>query len=101
MSKKTITRRKVGDHRKGKTNWAAVDAKTDQDIAHDVARDPDAAPIDMDWSNAALIMPSSKRAVSIRLDEDVLTFFKEGGSGYQTRINEVLRSYVAHQKKQA
>lgn len=101
MSKKTITQRKVGDRRRGKTDWAAFDAKTDQDIARDVAGDPDAAPINMDWSNAALIMPSPKKAVSIRLDEDVLTFFKEGGSGYQTRINEVLRSYVAHQKKQA
>ena len=91
--------RKWGDRRKGKTDWAAVDALTDEDIAKAVANDPDAAPIDMDWSDAVLVMPSKKKAISIRVDEDVLTFFKSEGDGYQGRINAVLRSYMQQTTK--
>ncbi len=101
MSKERIIKRKRNELRKGMTDWAVLDAQSDEDIARAVANDPDAAAIDMDWSDAVLIMPSQKKAVSIRLDEDVLNFFKEDGRGYQTRINDVLRSYVAHQKKRA
>lgn len=40
-------------------------------------------------------LPSTPRkaAISLRLDEDVLEWFKAGGPGYQTRINAVLRAY--------
>ena len=40
-----------------------------------------------------------KQAVSIRLDDDVLQFFRASGKGYQTRINAVLRSYVAAKQR--
>ena len=39
-------------------------------------------------------MPPSKRVISVRIDSDVLDFFKAQGRGYQTRINAVLRSYM-------
>ena len=42
---------------------------------------------------------STKTPISIRLDDDVLAFFKEGGAGYQKRINAVLRSYMDHTLK--
>ncbi|MCK7476019.1 MAG: hypothetical protein MZV49_26695 [Rhodopseudomonas palustris] len=76
MKEENIVVRKWGDRRKGKTDWAAVDALTDEDIAKAVANDPDAAPIDIDWSDAVLVMPVRKKAISIRVDEDVLDFFK-------------------------
>ena len=85
--------------RKGKTNWAAVDALTDEDIAKAVANDPDAVPIDIDWSDAVLVIPAKKKAISIRVDEDVLNFFKKEGDGYQRRINAVLRSYMQQKAK--
>jgi uncharacterized protein (DUF4415 family) len=84
---------------KGKTDWARVDALTDEDIAAAVANDPDAVPIDIDWSDAALVMPAKKKAISIRVDEDVLDFFRKEGSGYQRRINAVLRSYMQQKAK--
>jgi uncharacterized protein (DUF4415 family) len=90
--------------RKGKTDWARVDALTDEDIAQAVANDPDAVPIDIDWSDAVLVIPAKKKAISIRVDEDVLDFFKQEGDGYQRRINAVLRSYMqqkANPKKRA
>ena len=72
MKKENIVTRKWGDRRKGKTDWARVDALTDEDIAKAVANDPDAAPIDIDWSDAVLVIPAKKKAISIRVDEDVL-----------------------------
>jgi len=47
-----------------------------------------------DWSKADLVLPARKKAISIRVDEDVLKFFKHGGEGYQRRINAVLRSFM-------
>lgn len=94
MKKERIVTRVWGDRRKGKTDWARVDALTDKDIAEAVANDPDAAPIDIDWSDAVLIIPQKKKAISIRVDEDVLDFFKREGEGYQRRMNAVLRSYM-------
>ncbi len=49
-----------------------------------------------DWNGAvrgALYRPV-KRLTSLRLDADVLEWFRRGGEGYQTRINAVLREYV-------
>ena len=46
------------------------------------------------WENAELRMPEPKEGVYIRLDSDVLDWFKSHGKGYQTRINTVLRSYI-------
>lgn len=99
MKKEIIVTRKWGDRRKGKTDWARVDALTDEDIAKAVADDPDAVPIDLDWSDAVLVWPSKKQPISIRVDQDVLDFFKSQGDGYQSRINAVLRSYMQHAAK--
>ena len=53
-----------------------------------------AVPIGLDWSDAVLVIPPRKKAISIRVDEDVLNYFKEQGAGYQRRIRAVLRSYM-------
>jgi uncharacterized protein (DUF4415 family) len=87
------------DPRRGKTDWAAVDALTDEEIEAAVRRDPDAVPLDFDWSKAVLVIPPKKRAISIRLDEDVLDYFKKEGAGYQRRMNAVLRSFMQQKRK--
>jgi uncharacterized protein (DUF4415 family) len=46
------------------------------------------------WKKAKLRMPEKKDSVTIRLDHDVLNWFKKMGKGYQTRMNAVLRSYT-------
>lgn len=46
------------------------------------------------WQGARVVTPVTKQAISIRLDEDVIAWFRETGPKYQTRINAVLRSYV-------
>ena len=99
MKDKNITVVSRHDPRKGKTDWARVASLTDDEIAAAVASDPDAAPLDIDWSQAVLIVPPKKKAISIRVDPDVLDYFKNEGPGYQRRINAVLRSFVEQKQK--
>jgi uncharacterized protein (DUF4415 family) len=100
MKKEHIVTRKWGDRRKGKTDWARVDALTDEDIEAAIANDPDWEEFkDVDWSDAVLVIPPRKKAISIRVDEDVLDFFKREGEGYQRRMNAVLRSYMQQKSK--
>lgn len=87
---------------KRKTDWARVDKLTDAEIRRAIRSDPDAAPeLDAAWfRRAKLVLPQPKQAVSIRLDRDVMEWFRRQGRGYQTRINAVLRSYVeAHPQR--
>jgi uncharacterized protein (DUF4415 family) len=46
------------------------------------------------WDAAVLVEPARKQAISLRIDEDVLAWFKEAGPRYQSRMNAVLRSYM-------
>lgn len=84
---------------KDQTDWARVDAMTEEELERAIAADPDADIPDPDWANAVLVVPPAKTPISIRLDDDVLAFFKAGGPGYQKRINAVLRSYMTHTEK--
>jgi len=96
-NERTVTRR-WGDRRKGKTDWARLDKLTDAEIDASIANDPDWSD-DVDWSEAVLVLPAKKKAISIRVDEDVLDYFKHQGAGYQRRMNAVLRSYVEQKRK--
>ena len=107
MSEKSIVRYSAKEIREkiargeSKSDWARVDAMTDEEIEAQMRDDPDWADfMDIDWSKATVVYPVEKQAVSIRLDSDVLGFFKKQGKGYQTRINAVLRSYMDEMKKQ-
>jgi len=103
MSKETSTtvKRRLGDRRRGETDWDRVDALTDREIEAAVADDADAAPLldEEFWKGAELVMPDGKKErVTLRLDEEVLEYFREAGRGYQTRINAVLRAYVRERR---
>ena len=82
--------------KQGRTDWARLRRLGDAEIRRAVDADRDAAPIvTADWfRRARLVEPKPKKAVSMRLDEDVLNWFKARGRGYQTRMNAVLRAYV-------
>ncbi|GFZ93536.1 hypothetical protein GCM10011497_24550 [Elstera cyanobacteriorum] len=83
-----------------KAQLAALEAMSDEEIQRRVADDPDAAPFDPAlWVDAELV--SLKIPVSIRLDAEIVAYFKAGGPGYQSRINSVLANYVrAKQREQ-
>lgn len=87
------------ERRRSRTDWAAVDALTDEAIETAARREADASTPDFDWDEAVPLPPQKKKAISIRVDEDVLAFFRKGGEGYQKRINAVLRSYVQQKIK--
>lgn len=50
------------------------------------------------WDDAEIIEPKAKKAISLRVDADVLDYFKSQGKGHLTRMNAVLRSYVEAQR---
>jgi uncharacterized protein (DUF4415 family) len=53
------------------------------------------------WSSARVVMPRGKTSVHLRLDSDVVEWFKTNGKGHLTRMNAVLRAYVDSQKRRA
>jgi uncharacterized protein (DUF4415 family) len=72
---------------------------TDAEISASITDDPDWKEFeDVDWSKAEVVVPPKKQAISIRLDQDLIEFFKAQGPGYQRRINAVLRSFMQERK---
>ncbi len=74
----------------GKTDWEALRNMKNEDI--DLSDSPEL--MDAWFKRAKLHLPKDKERISIFLDKDVLKFFKKVGTGYQTRINAILRAYV-------
>lgn len=97
MKEKNITVISRDDPRRGKTNLEKLRKQSDEDINASIADDLDWN--EEDWSEAVVVIPPKKQAISIRVDEDVLDYFKKAGSGYQRRINAVLRSYMNATRK--
>jgi len=96
MSEENLIRRSAKQLKRDDTDWAAVDALTDEEIEAAIASDPDAAPIlDAEWFRTAEVMfPATKVATSLRVDNDVMGWFRQQGKGWQTRMNAVLRAYA-------
>lgn len=78
-----------------RTDWAKAATVTDAQLAASIAADPDEAGMVVDWDSVRVEMPQPKADLHMRVDRDVLDFFRKAGKGYQTRINAVLRSYVS------
>jgi len=93
MKKKNISR-------KSQTDWNRVDKLRDNNI--DVSDNPEVTPEMFAKSivRKGLKPVKRKTQVTLRIDEDVLTWFKNQGSGYQTHINSLLKAYKeAHQNQ--
>jgi uncharacterized protein (DUF4415 family) len=82
--------------RRSHTNWKKIDALPDSDI--DLSEAPE---LDAEFFAKAIFWPGPKKQITLRLDPDVLTFFRKHGRGYQTTINSVLRKYMEARKRQA
>ena len=79
--------------RRSRTDWKRVDALRDENI--DFSDIPKLGP---DFFARAIIWPGPKRQITLRIDPDVLTFFRKHGRGYQSTINAVLRKYMEARK---
>jgi uncharacterized protein (DUF4415 family) len=83
-----------------RSDWDRANAKPYEEIEADAAGDEAQDGMTIDWANAQIGLPEPKAVLHMRIDRDVLEFFKEGGRGYQTRINAILRAYKqAHTPK--
>ena len=82
--------------KRSSTDWQRLETMKDQDI--DVSDNPE---LDERFFKEAIWWPGPKRQITLRLDPDVLAFFRKGGRGYQTTINAVLRRYVEARKARA
>jgi len=77
-----------------RTDWKRLRSMTDAQVHAAVTRDPDINPTDEAfWMKAEVVMPRHKKTVTMRLDADILDWFRSN-RGYQTRINAILRAYM-------
>ena len=79
---------------KDSTDWAKIKAMKDSDITF-TKDSPKTSP--NDWADAifhrGLPLPVRKEQIALRVDADVLTWFRAQGAGWQTRMNAVLKAY--------
>ncbi len=87
---------------KGKTDWAKLSQLRDADI-NITADAPSTKP--EDWINAiahrGIVLPQRKEQIALRVDADVLSWFRDQGAGWQTRMNAVLKAYCDTLSEQA
>lgn len=77
-----------------KTNWAKVKAMTGTRLEASIRADMDDVQGEPDWTQSVMGIPAPKDHINIRIDHDVLEWFKKNGRGYQTLMNNVLRAFV-------
>jgi len=84
--------------KRGATGWNRLRSASGKAIRSGLDADPDVRPTDINfWKGAKVVLPRTKQTVTIRLDADLLAWFRRQ-KGYQTRINAVLRTYMEAQK---
>jgi uncharacterized protein (DUF4415 family) len=100
MKEKRIASRARNSSKPRKTDWERVAAMSEKEIMAAAKSDPDAQPTDLEfWKDAKVVLPERKQPVTLRIDQDVLAWFKAQGRRYQSRMNAVLKAYVqAHRK---
>jgi uncharacterized protein (DUF4415 family) len=106
MSDSNIKRYSVDELRamrargESRSNWARVDALTEAELEAAIADDPDWKDVPADWYKDAIpVTPGPKKLLSLRLDPDVVDWFRAQGPRYQTRMNAVLRAYMRARQK--
>jgi uncharacterized protein (DUF4415 family) len=81
--------------RKGRADLRRVRAMTEAEI--EATSPPELSDIPHGfWDDAEMVRPPSKEAISLRVDSDVLQWFRSAGPRYQSRMNAVLRSYMVN-----
>ncbi|MGI8475772.1 MAG: BrnA antitoxin family protein [Thermomicrobiales bacterium] len=86
----------MSERGEGQTDWAYLAALSQEELEASIDKEEEG---EFDWSTTQVGIPGPKRQLTVRLDVDVVEWFKTLGPGYQTRMNAVLRSYVDAQKR--
>jgi uncharacterized protein (DUF4415 family) len=93
-----MTKRTSKTSSRGRANFALLRRVSDAEIAR--TSPPELADLPDDfWDDAVLVVPGPKQAISLRVDQDVLDWFRSSGPRYQSRMNSVLRSYVSAMRR--
>ena len=90
---RTSAKRRSSRPTRGRATLERLRSQTEEEIAATSPTDLADLPGDF-WDRAIIVTPPAKEAISLRVDQDVLAWFRAGGSGYQTRMNAVLRAYM-------
>jgi len=77
-----------------RTDWKKVDAVTGSRLETSIHADVDDIQSEPDWTQSIVGIPARKDHINIRVDHDVLQWFRSNGKGYQTLMNNVLRAFV-------
>ncbi len=100
MKGKRIASRISHNSEPGRSDWQRVADMSEKEIMAAAKSDPDAQPTDLDfWKDANVVLPERKQPVTLRIDRDVLAWFKAQGRRYQSRMNAVLKAYVQSHRK--
>ena len=84
-----------------RANLKRLDSLTDEEIEQAARSDADTLLLEeCDMASLEVVMPERKQSISLRVDSDVLAYFKSFVKGYQTRMNAVLRTYMQAQQNQ-
>jgi uncharacterized protein (DUF4415 family) len=76
------------------TDLQKVDAMTDAELERAIAEDEDERDLHPDWTRAKLVLSEPKQSVHLRLEQDIIDFFKAHGKGHISRMQAVLKAYV-------
>ena len=77
-----------------RTDLDRIDAQTDEELERIVSEDEDERGLQPDWTKAKLVLPQAKKSVHLRLEPDIIAFFKSPGKGHISRMQAVLKAYV-------
>jgi uncharacterized protein (DUF4415 family) len=84
-----------------RTDWRKANAMTGKKLEASIRADVDDLRGEPDWAQAVMGVPAPKDHINIRVDHDVLEWFKASGRGYQTLMNNVLRAFVKSRQPSA
>ena len=89
--------RKRRDQGESRTDLVRIDALTAGEIEQAGVQQLEEDGIGGDWTKSVeVVAAANKKTVTMRLDPDLIDWFRQTGPGYQTRINAVLRAYMRH-----
>ena len=80
---------------RGRANLARLRSVSEAEISRTAPDELRDLPADF-WAKASPVTPEVKTPISLRVDADVLAWFRSDGPRYQSRMNAVLRSYMEH-----
>jgi uncharacterized protein (DUF4415 family) len=83
------------------TDLNKVDAMTDAELEQAIAGDEEERDLYPEWTQAKLVVPEPKQSVHLRLEQEIIDYFKAQGKGHISRMQAVLKAYVSAYRSHA